>query len=128
MVYGLLGEGDHTVDTDFVVGGIESEIEDLGKEASTPFVELGIELFGEDENLAGRDSEAAEFFHDFSDAPRANNFDIQGGDGGFERPFAAGSLLEKGGAEGASLSRTWVTASWSLPMAVWKLRGLKPLA
>ena len=119
---------DHTVDTDFVVGGIESEINDLGKEASTQFGELGIELFGEDGNFAGRDLEAAEFFHDFSDAPRANDFDIQGGDGGFERPFAAESLREKGGAEGASRSRTWVTASWSLPMAVSKLRGLKRLA
>ena len=91
---------DHTVDTDFVVGGVEGEVEDLGEGASTPFCELGIELFGEDGDLAGRDVETAEFLHDFSDSPSANAFDIHGGDGGFERPFAAASLLEKGGAEG----------------------------
>lgn len=61
----------HTVDTNFVVGGIESQIEDVEKEASTPS----------------------------GDVSRANIIDIQGGDGGFERLFASGSLLEKGGAE-----------------------------
>ena len=30
----------HTIDTNFVVGGVESEVEDLGKEASAPFCEL----------------------------------------------------------------------------------------
>ena len=43
---------DHTVDTDFVVGGVEGEVEDLGEDSSTPFCELGIELFGEDGDLA----------------------------------------------------------------------------
>lgn len=90
----------HAVDTDLVVGCIEGEIDDLGEGAFPPFFELGIELFDEVGNLAGRDLEAAKCFHDFGDATGADALDIHGGDGGFEGAFTAGSLLEKSGAKG----------------------------
>ncbi len=93
----------HAVDTDLVVGGVEGDGFYVREGAFAPFFELGIELFGEDGNLAERDFEAVEFFHDFADAACANPFDIQGGDGRFEGVFAAESLLEKGGVQGASL-------------------------
>lgn len=38
-------------------------------------------------------------------------------------PFSSSEVRK-----GVSLLRTWGTASWRDPMAVWKVRGLNPLA
>jgi len=72
---------DDAVDTDFVVGGVDSEVEDLGEWAAAPLFELFIKLLIEVRDLAGRDFEAAELFHDFGDFAGADTLDIHGGDG-----------------------------------------------
>lgn len=77
------------VDTDFVEGRVEGEVDDPGKRPGTPFFELGIKLHGELGHLRGGYLETAEFFHDFGHPAGAHTFDIHGGDGGFESAVAA---------------------------------------
>ena len=72
---------DNPVDTDFVIGGVDAQIGDLGKRAGSPFFELSVELFVAVGDLAGGDLEAAHLFHDSGDAARADTLDIHGGDG-----------------------------------------------
>ena len=65
-----------SVDSDFVVGGVEDEVTDLGQGAGRPFGELLIKLFVEVGDLAGRNLKATQLFHDFGDAPGADTLDV----------------------------------------------------
>ena len=76
------------VDADFVVGGVDDQVRDLGQRAGAPFFELFVELFVEVGDLAGGYLEAAQLLHDPGDSAGANTFDIHGGDGGFEGTVA----------------------------------------
>ncbi len=58
---------DNSVDSDFVVGGVDDQIRDLGKRTAPPFFELSVELFVEVRHLAGRHLEPAHLFHDSGD-------------------------------------------------------------
>jgi len=90
---------DNAVDTDFVVGGVDSEVEDLGQWAVAPLFELFIKLLVEVRYLAGRDFEAAELLHDFGDFAGADTLDIHGGNGGLEGAITSRTLLEQRGVE-----------------------------
>lgn len=72
---------DDPVDTDFVVGGIDGHVCDLGKRTGAPFGELDVELLVEVGDLSGGDLEATHLLHDSGDAAGADTLDIHCGDG-----------------------------------------------
>ena len=99
---------DRAVDTDFVVGGVEGHVSDLGQWAGAPFFKFFVELFIELGDLAGRDFEAAHRFHDFGDTPGADAFDIHSCDGRLEGAVAARAFFKKSGSEGfGAVTNLW---------------------
>jgi len=61
-----------TADTDFVVGGVEEELGDLGQRVGAPLFELLIEGGGKVRDPGGGDFEAAELSDDLGDASGAS--------------------------------------------------------
>ena len=68
--------------------------------AGASFFKFFAELFIELGDLARRDFEAAHLFHDFSDTPGADAFDIHSCDGGLQSAVAARAFFKKSSKEG----------------------------
>ncbi len=73
---------------------IEAHVLGGRKGSRAPLLELEIELLVEFGDIALRDLEAAQLFHDSGDAAGADSFGVHGGDDRFEGSIGARASLE----------------------------------